>query len=87
MTGYCVRLENRLDGGRRLKALHDVADERPLLSPAMLRLTEWMADYYLCPWGQVLEAVVPAGVRAGAGTRRTQFVQSAESRGGPAAAS
>ena len=36
----------------------------------MLRLTEWMADYYLCPWGQVLEAVVPAGVRWQAGTRR-----------------
>ena len=35
----------------------------------MLRLTRWMADYYLCPWGQVLEAVVPAGVRHQAGTR------------------
>ncbi len=75
VTGYCVRLENRIGGKRRLKALHDVADERALLSPAMLRLTEWMSDYYICPWGQVLEAVVPAGVRAGAGTRRTQFVR------------
>ncbi len=74
-TGYCVRLENRLDVRRRLKPLHDITDERPLLSPAMLRLTEWMADYYLCPWAQVLEAVVPAGVRAEAGTRRTQFVR------------
>jgi primosomal protein N' (replication factor Y) len=75
VTGYCVRLENRIAGKRRLKALHDAADERALLSPAMLNLTEWMADYYLCPWGQVLEAVVPAGVRAAAGTRRTQFVR------------
>ena len=40
----------------------------------MLRLTEWMAEYYLCGWGQVLEAVVPAGVRGQAGTRQTQFV-------------
>ncbi len=36
----------------------------------MLRLTEWMADYYLCPLGQVLEAVLPAGVRSSAGTKR-----------------
>ena len=36
----------------------------------MLRLTRWMADYYLCPWGQVLEAVVPAGVRHDAGDAR-----------------
>ena len=28
-----------------------------------------MADYYLCPWGQVLDSVIPAGVRSGAGTR------------------
>ena len=40
----------------------------------MLRLTEWMADYYLCPWGQVLDAVVPAGVRWQAGTRDKLFV-------------
>jgi len=72
--GYCVRLENRTAGRRRLKPLHDVADENPLLSPAMLRLTEWMSEHYLCPWGQVLEAVVPAGVRAGAGTRQVNFV-------------
>ncbi len=73
VIGYCVRLENR-PSGRRLKPLRDVVDERSLLSPPMLRLSEWMAEYYLCPWGQVLEAVVPAGVRAGAGTRQTQFV-------------
>jgi primosomal protein N' (replication factor Y) len=40
----------------------------------MLRLTQWMADYYLCPWGQVLEAVVPAGVRGMAGTREVKFL-------------
>ena len=74
VTGHCVRLENRLAGTRRLKALHSIVDARTLLGPSMLRLTEWMADYYLCPWGQVLEAVVPAGVRGRAGTRQTQFV-------------
>ncbi len=35
----------------------------------MLRLTRWIADYYLCDWAAVLDAVVPAGVRGGAGTR------------------
>ena len=41
----------------------------------MLRLTHWMADYYLCPWGQVLGAVVPAGVRRLAGTRQVTLLQ------------
>jgi primosomal protein N' (replication factor Y) len=40
----------------------------------MLRLTRWLVDYYLCPWGKVLEAVVPAAVRGQAGTRRVQYV-------------
>jgi primosomal protein N' (replication factor Y) len=69
IAGYCVRLENRPVGRRRLKPVHSVLDARSLLSPAMLRLTRWMADYYLCDWAAVLDAVVPAGVRGGAGTR------------------
>jgi primosomal protein N' (replication factor Y) len=69
VVGYCVRLETRPAGRRRLKPLDDVLDGRSLLSPAMLRLTRWIADYYLCDWAAVLDAVVPAGVRIGAGTR------------------
>jgi len=34
-----------------------------------------MADYYLCGWGQVLNAVVPAGAKERAGTRKTAFVE------------
>ncbi|REJ65239.1 MAG: primosomal protein N' [Planctomycetota bacterium] len=72
-TGYCVALEHRT-AERRLKAIDEVVDARSLFSPAILELTRWMADYYLCPWGQVLDAVVPAGVRAEAGTRLTTFL-------------
>src|SRR5687767_13547533 len=69
VVGYCVALTSKATGGRTLKLVLSVLDRRPLLSAAMLRLTRWMAEYYLCPWGQVLEAVVPAGVREQAGTR------------------
>lgn len=68
VVGYCVALASKRVE-RKLKPIHAVLDRQRLLSPAMLRLTRWMADYYLCPWGQVLEAVVPAGVRQQAGTR------------------
>src|SRR5690606_15414361 len=44
-------------------------DREPLLSPSMLDLTKWISDYYLCSWGQVLDSVIPAGVRKQAGTR------------------
>lgn len=75
MLGYCVKLEHRSSGGRALKDMCGIVDDRPLLTPGMLRLTEWMADYYLCPWGVVLDAVVPAGVRGQAGTRGVTFLR------------
>jgi len=74
VVGYCVRAEQRCEGMRSLKDVQAVVDAEDLLTPAMLRLTEWMADYYVCPWGQVLEAVVPAGVRGQAGTREMTFL-------------
>lgn len=74
LTAYCIRLETKAVGPRMLKPLSAVIDTRNLLSPAMLRLTHWIAEYYLCDWGQVLEAVVPAGVRGQAGTRLTNYL-------------
>jgi primosomal protein N' (replication factor Y) len=73
--GYCVRLDDRppdelptAEPGR-FKDLIDVLDDLPLIDAAMLELTRWMASYYACSWGQALDAVVPAGVRKGAGTQ------------------
>jgi len=74
VIGYCTRLECRAVGSRRLKPLAEVVDEETLVSPSMLRLTEWIAERYLCPLGQVLETVVPAGVRARAGTKLTTLL-------------
>jgi len=77
--GYCIATERKamMSGqgkSRRLKELLSIVDERRLLSDKMLRLTRWIADYYLCPKGQVLEAVLPAGVRDHAGTRLTSIL-------------
>jgi primosomal protein N' (replication factor Y) len=74
LVGYCVRLEHRTILSKRFKEVAAVVDQRRLLSPAMIRLTRWMADHYLCEWGQVLEGVVPAGVRDQAGTRLTTLL-------------
>ena len=82
VVGYCVAVGYKPAGGRKLKAIADGARSRSrCLSPSMLRLTRWMADYYLCPWGQVLEAVVPAGVRHEAGTRDVTLLVGVAGRG------
>ena len=73
MTGYCVAVELK-SSGRRLKQVIAVLDPARLLSPAMLRLARWMADYYICPLGQVLDGIIPAGVRHQAGTREVKLL-------------
>lgn len=62
VQGYVVSLSHssEVDG---LKPLVDVLDDVPLLTPTLLELTRWVADYYMCPWGLVLKAAVPQGFR------------------------
>ena len=73
-VGYCIRVAD-VPPERTVKAIARVLDDDALLDEHLLKLTRWMADYYLCGWGQVLHAVVPAGVRDNAGTRAVVFVE------------
>ncbi len=60
---YCVAVRNGELPQTPLKSVAGVEDERPLLSRRMLELTAWMAERWMARWGEVLEAVLPAGVR------------------------
>jgi len=60
---YCVAVRSDELPQQPLKEVLAVEDERPLLSRRMLELTRWMADRWMARWGEVLEAVLPAGVR------------------------
>src|SRR5579883_1438277 len=79
-VGYCVRL-SETPPERAVKELTGVLDDEALLTDNLLRLTRWMADYYLCGWGQVLNAVVPAGAREKAGTRKLTFIEAVPEAG------
>ena len=77
VTGYCVSVGLLPPEGlepSKIKAIAEVLDPVPLIDARMLELTRWMAGYYLCSWGQALDAVVPAGVRKQAGTRVGTFL-------------
>jgi len=70
MVGYCVAIEVVPQAPDRLKPIEAVIDAQPICSLHLLKLVQWMSQYYLTPLGQVLEAVIPAGVRSQAGTRQ-----------------
>jgi primosomal protein N' (replication factor Y) len=73
-VGFVVRVSDT-PPEREVKEIVAVLDDEPLLTDDLMRLTRWMADYYLCGWGQVLNAVVPAGARDKAGTRNLSFIE------------
>lgn len=75
-SGFCVRVSDIPPSASfEVKSIARVLDVDALVDDHLMKLTRWMADYYLCGWGQVLHAVVPAGVRENAGTRLAAFVE------------
>jgi primosomal protein N' (replication factor Y) len=42
-----------------LKPLQAVLDETPVISAPLLKFTRWIADYYLCGWGEALALALP----------------------------
>lgn len=84
MVGYCVDviqpghpLAETVQPGR-LKPISRILDPRRLFERKLLEVARWISDYYLCPLGNVIETVVPAGVRDDAGTRELTFLAAAD---------
>ncbi|MEX1054623.1 MAG: primosomal protein N', partial [Rhodothermales bacterium] len=51
-----------------LESIRDVIgilDEEPSVTPEMMRLADWIADYYVCSLGEVVRAVLPSGSAGG----------------------
>src|SRR5262245_61121722 len=61
-VGYCVNT-HRNEPSRPAKQIVRILDREILIPERLLKLTRWVADYYLCGWGQALQAILPAAVR------------------------
>ncbi|HEX2091976.1 MAG TPA: primosomal protein N', partial [Longimicrobiaceae bacterium] len=59
--GWIDRLSETPGTGRTLP-LHAVLDDAPCVTPVLLRLGRWIADYYVAPLGQVLRTALPAAL-------------------------
>jgi len=45
----------------QVKDIIDVLDDVPTCTEGLLQLTRWIAEYYVCGWGEALKAALPAG--------------------------
>ncbi len=61
VTGYVVAVMDECDRSD-LKPIDDLLDDEPAVQPDLLLLARWIADYYICPLGEVIKAMLPKGI-------------------------
>jgi primosomal protein N' (replication factor Y) len=59
--GMVVNLHNNKPDFK-CKSVSQLLDADALLTDDLLRITEWVAQYYFTGWGEVLQAALPAGL-------------------------
>lgn len=69
LTGYAVELHAQIPSDldideSKIKNVLEVMDGEPLITPEILKLTQWTADYYASFWGEMLKASLPAGLNS-----------------------
>ncbi|GIV36235.1 MAG: primosomal protein N' [Cyclobacteriaceae bacterium] len=62
LTGIIMRLHHQ-PPDFETKHLLELLDEEPCLTQQQVRFMEWMASYYLCTAGEVLQAALPAALK------------------------
>jgi len=50
----------------KAKYVEEILDTGPTFSPEMIELARRVSDYYLCAWGEVLQAALPNGMQPNA---------------------
>jgi primosomal protein N' (replication factor Y) len=87
-VGFCsavdISFSESFAGGvkkGKLKKVTRVVDKEPLVDATCMELARWISGYYVCPLGQVLAAMVPRGVKRGAGVKTERVVFLAEDVG------
>jgi len=73
-TGIVLRSASNLPPGISARPILRVLDTEPVLSPELLELGLWIADYYIAPIGEVYRAMLPLR----ADTRRARSVRLSE---------
>src|SRR6266567_2188555 len=59
VRGIALEPRTRLAPGTRIREIVKALDADPLLSPELLTLGLWIAEYYLAPVGEVFRAMLP----------------------------
>ena len=63
LTGVIGKLHTQPPKEYEAKYILELLDEEPVLTPIQFKFFEWLASYYCCTPGEVLNAALPAGLK------------------------
>ncbi|SOE21426.1 replication restart DNA helicase PriA [Spirosomataceae bacterium TFI 002] len=69
MTGLISSIHNKAPQNYKAKYIDEILDESPIISSHQLWLFQWMADYYLCNVGEVMNIALPSGLKVSSQSR------------------
>lgn len=67
--GYIVNLSNK-PVAKSLKPLSELVSEEILLDQRMMKITQWVSEYYACSWGMAIDTALPTPFKKGKVTMR-----------------
>lgn len=59
-TGLVHRVHNEPPQAYEAKSVDRILDEHPIVNPFQLKHWQWIADYYMCTFGEVFRSAVPS---------------------------
>ena len=63
LTGIIGVIHHKPPEAYQAKYILEVLDEMPSVNQIQIKLFQWIADYYMCTLGEVLNAALPAGLK------------------------
>ncbi|MEJ2105631.1 MAG: hypothetical protein P8X47_13810 [Ignavibacteriaceae bacterium] len=61
LTGFIINKLKKVSLKEEIKPITDILDEQPIVDNEELKFYSWLAEYYLCSFGEALKLAVPYG--------------------------
>ncbi|TAF63912.1 MAG: primosomal protein N' [Cytophagales bacterium] len=69
LTAVVARIHEEAPQKYQAKYLLELLDETPMVTPQQIQLFEWMAQYYMCHVGEVLNVALPSALKISSQSR------------------
>lgn len=69
LTGIISRVHQEVPQKHQAKYILELLDEIPVVNLAQLTLWQWIADYYMCTLGEVMNVALPSGLKLSSTSR------------------